>query len=163
MGFDVPVPCGSSMGFEPASTGDVRTLRTTARESEAYWGYDTVFLDEFDSTFNITGEFISSFPVFVSREKGEIIAFWGAVPDGVQCELEYFYISRSVLKHGYGKCLWNHFTGWCRDNGIREITFVTSWEAVGFYLKMGAVQDGTSRSVIDGREIPHFVYTLKYN
>lgn len=151
---------GESAGFEAAAEEDVPTLRAIARESEAHWGYSEVFMDEFDSIFNITGEFISESPVFVFRENGETAAFWGAVPSGPECKLEYFYIARSRLKHGYGKCLWNHFTGWCRDNKIREVTFVTSWEAVGFYRKMGAVQDGTSVSVIDGREIPHFRYRL---
>ena len=34
-------------------------------------------------------------------------------------------------------------------------------QAVGFYEKMGALQDGVSRSLIDGRDIPRFIYCIK--
>lgn len=146
------------MTFETAGICDLTELRNNARESEAHWGYDKAFMDIFDRDFNISKQFLSQYPVYISRIDGRIAAFWGVIPDGNQCELEYFYISRESLNKGYGKQMWNHLTDWCRKQGIEKITFVTSWQAIGFYEKMGARQDGLSKSVIDGRDIPHFVY-----
>lgn len=149
-----------------AGTEDTDTLRRLARESEAHWGYDETFMDTFDRMFNITGPFISEHPVFVFMEEEEVLAqqhalaFWGMIPDRDRGELEFFYISLDCLNRGYGRRMWDHMTGWCRENGIRELSFVTSWEATGFYEKMGAVQDGEARSVIDGRPIPHFTYKV---
>ena len=46
------------------------------------------------------------------------------------------------------------------DEDEREWHFVTSPQAVGFYRKMGAVRDGETRSPVDGRPVPHFVYDV---
>lgn len=143
-----------------AITEDTDTLRGIARESEAHWGYDETFMGTFDRMFNITGPFILEHPVFVFMEQHRILAFWGMIPDRGKGELEFFYIARDCLNKGYGRRMWSHLTEWCREHGIRELSFVTSWEAVGFYEKMGAKQDGEARSVIDGRNIPHFTYTV---
>ena len=69
------------MVFEPAVMKETDRLRIIARESEAHWGYDKAFMDTFDRTFNITGEFIARYPVFCVREHGEITAFWGGMPE----------------------------------------------------------------------------------
>lgn len=61
---------------------------------------------------------------------------------------------------GLGKRMWKHMTGWCAHQGIGRIHFVTSPQAAGFYRKMGAVQDRETRSIVDGRLIPHFVYDV---
>lgn len=148
------------MIFEGVKKQDVETLRRMARLSEAHWGYDETFMEKFDRMFNITEDFIAQHPVFAAREQGEVVAFWGLIQDSDRCELEYFYIAEKVLNQGYGRLMWEHLLSWCRSNGIGGLAFVTSWEAVGFYEKMGAVQDGITQSSIDGRDIPHFVYRL---
>ena len=113
-------------------------------------------MDTFDRKFNITQEFIEGHPVFVFQKDGEPAAFWGVIPEGDRCVLEYFYIAAAYLGKGYGRRMWEHLTFWCRNHGIRRIHFVTSWEAAGFYEKMGAQRDGEAVSVIDGRKIPCF-------
>lgn len=149
------------MIVEAARPEELETLRRLARQSEAHWGYDESFMDVFDRTFNITGDFLLRMPVFVFRDQGKIIAFWGVIPDGNRCGLEYFYIAETALNRGYGRYMWNHLISWCQANGITQVSFVTSWEAVGFYEKMGAKQDGIYQSSIDGRDIPHFVYLIQ--
>lgn len=149
------------MVFEPAVMKETDRLRIIARESEAHWGYDKAFMDTFDRTFNITGEFIARYPIFCVREHGEITAFWGGMPEENVFHLEYFYIGRQVIKRGYGRRMWEHMTAWCRGEEMERVIFVTSWQAVGFYEKMGALQDGVSRSLIDGRDIPRFIYCIK--
>lgn len=139
-----------------ASAGDTGCLRRIARESETHWGFDEAFMDTFDRKFNITQEFIEGHPVFVFQKDGEPAAFWGVIPEGDRCVLEYFYIAEAYLDKGYGRRMWEHLTFWCRNHGICRIHFVTSWEAAGFYEKMGAQRDGEAVSVIDGRKIPCF-------
>ncbi|MEW4411075.1 GNAT family N-acetyltransferase [Clostridium sp. AN503] len=83
-------------------------------------------------------------------------AFWGLKRDGDGWELEYFYVAEAALGKGLGRQMWDHLNAWCRENQVSAFHFVTSPQAVGFYEKMGAVQDGVTRSSIDGRLIPHF-------
>ena len=148
------------MKFVQATPEDVKSLRSLAHKSEAHWDYDKQFMDVFDSKFNITEKFIVSNPVYILLENLIPVAFWGIRYDSETWELEYFYVSERNLGNGYGKQMWNHMTNWCKEHKIRTIHFVTSHQAVGFYEKMGAIQKGISQSMIDGREIPHFVYEL---
>lgn len=148
-------------GFVRAVPEDTRCLRSLARESEAHWGCDTVFLETFDRLFNITEDFITEQPVYVLWDGKAPAAFWGLKPDHDGWELEYFYVAERALGTGYGRRMWLHMTGWCRAHQIQQIHFVTSPQAIGFYEKMGAALSGTSRSVIDGRKIPRFVLDVK--
>ena len=146
--------------FARATPENVEHLRSIAHDSEAHWGYDKEFMDAFDCKFNITEKFILNQPVYVLFRGSVPVAFWGLRQDLETWELEYFYVSEQDLGRGYGKQMWDHMINWCKEHKIRKIHFVTSHQAIGFYEKMGAVQDGMSQSMIDGRTIPHFVYEL---
>jgi GNAT superfamily N-acetyltransferase len=39
---------------------------------------------------------------------------------------------------GYGKTLWNHAFEECKKLGVKEFTIITSPDARGFYLGLGA-------------------------
>lgn len=151
--------------FTAAGPEDTARLRSLANQSEAHWGYDRAFMEVFDRMFNITERFILENPVFVFRQGDDPEAFWGLKQDEDGWELEYFYVAESALGKGLGRQMWDHLTGWCRENQVHEFHFVTSPQAVGFYGKMGAVQDGMVRSAIDGRLILHFwsVVSMKGN
>lgn len=149
-------PTALSLTYHPATSADTPSLRRLARGSEAVWGYDEVFMERFYREFNITERFIEENPVYVACSGKELVAFWGMRQDGGKWELEYFYIEAGRLGCGYGRQMWGHLTGWCKDRGIGCFHFVTSPQAIGFYEKMGAVRDGERESVIDGRAIPHF-------
>jgi N-acetylglutamate synthase-like GNAT family acetyltransferase len=129
--------------------------------SEAYWGYDSTFMENFKSIYKVTKEFIKNNPVFVIEEDEEIIGFYGIMRDDRETSLEYFFIEPESIGMGYGKLLWNHMVNICREQGIYEFSLVTSPQAKEFYTKMGARQTGEVDSVvISGRKIPKLVYTL---
>ena len=146
--------------FVRATPEDVECLRALAHKSESHWGYDKNFMDIFDNKFNITREFVLTNPVYVLLENLIPVAFWGLRYDSEMWELEYFYVSEQDLGKGYGRQMWNHMTNWCKEQKIGKIHFVTGYQAIGFYKKMGAIQDGVSKSTIDERDIPHFIYEL---
>ena len=98
--------------------------------------------------------------VYAAGDRGCPAAFWGIRQDRDAWELEYFYVAEERLGRGLGKQMWEHMIGWCGKQGIGRIQFVTSPQAVGFYRKMGAVQDGETRSPVDGRPVPRFVYDV---
>lgn len=145
--------------YKKATSKNILELRSLAHQSEAYWGYSNQFMSVFDETFNITEEFIRSNPVYVLWDGNKVVAFWGLRTDNIW-ELEYFYVKESELGKGYGKILWNHMIKWCEEHDIHKIHFVTSHQAIGFYNKMGATLDSMAQSVIDKRDIPHFIYEI---
>lgn len=137
---------------------EAAALRPLAHLSEAHWGGSASFMDTFDREYNITPAFIAAHPVYAAWTEGRPAAFWGLEPADGTWELAYFYVDETALGCGYGRQMWAHLTDWCRDNGVRAFTFVTSPQAVGFYRRMGAEPDGQAPSSIDGRPIPHFTY-----
>ena len=149
-----------ALGFARAEPEDTEALRRLARASEAHWGYDKAFMEHFDAGFNVTEDFIRRNPVYAAGERDCPAAFWGIRQDRDAWELEYFYVAEERLGRGLGKQMWEHMNGWCGKQEICRIHFVTSPQAVGFYRKMGAVQDGETRSPVDGRPVPHFVYDV---
>ncbi|MGL5434059.1 MAG: GNAT family N-acetyltransferase [Lachnospiraceae bacterium] len=144
------------MEFRKADIQDTNELRTIARNSEAYWGYDELFMEKFDSDFNISKDFISEYSVYLATEDDNVICFWGIKNTQDNWELEYFYIARAWIGKGYGKKMWSHFTEWCREHQVSQVSWVTSPHAIGFYQNMGAVRGADVRSAIDGRPIPRF-------
>lgn len=146
--------------FVMARPENVEYLRSLAHRSEAHWGYDKKFMEAFDREFNITKDFVLNDPVYMLFENLTPVAFWGLRRDSEIWELEYFYVSEQNLGKGYGKQMWDHMTNWCKEHGAGKIHFVTSHQATGFYEKMGAVKVGVSKSIIDGRSIPHFICEL---
>jgi len=146
--------------FVPARPEHAQALRLLAHDSEAHWGFSEEFMEQFDRTFNITAGFIAENPVYAAFEGESPLAFWGLRQDGEGWELEYFYVAQESLGAGYGRQMWLHLTQWCARQGIAGFHFVTSPQAIGFYEKMGAGQDGVTRSALDGRPIPHFVCRL---
>ena len=148
------------MDFIKADSTYTKELRNMAHFSEAYWGYEQSFMDVFDKIFNITDDFIRNNTVYMGMDNNRIVCFWGAICKGNRCELEYFYVSTKEINKGLGKVMWENFISWCYLNKIKEISFVTSEEAIGFYKKMGAILVDKVASSIDHRLIPKFELQL---
>lgn len=151
-----------SVYFRKACESDVTALREVARKSEAVWGFDNTFLQVFDETYNITKDFVRDNMVYVMEQNNVLIGFWGIIKNQQRAELEFFYINASQIRMGYGRLLWNHMLEWCCANHVARIDFVTSQPAVGFYMKCGARLNGTTCSMIDGREIPKLCYEFQF-
>ena len=121
------------MEFYRAGKEDTGQLRRLAYESEAYWGYDAAFMEAFEKQYNITEDFVMTNPAYAAADSQGLLGFWGLAQRDSKWCLEYFYVNANRIKTGLGKSLWNHLTGWCKENQIGELEFVTSPQAVGFY------------------------------
>lgn len=144
-----------------AEKRECEILTNLSAKSEAYWGYDSDFMENFKSTYKVTEEFIEDNPTFVMEEGNNIIGFYSIIRDEKETSLEYFYIEPEKIGKGYGRLMWNHMTDFCKAKNIDEIFLVTSPQAKEFYIKMGAVLFGEVGSlVIKDRKIPKLVYKV---
>lgn len=149
------------LSVRQALISDSGVLTDIAARSEAYWGYDSDFMEKFKSIYCITEEFISQNPTFILENCGRGIGFYSILKCDMETSLEYFYIDSDYIGKGYGKLLWNHMVSFCKEQGIAELYFVTSPQAKEFYVKMGAVPIGEADSLVTkGRKIPKLVYKL---
>lgn len=138
-------------------------LTDIAVRSEASWGYDIVFMENFARLYAVTPEFIRDHSVFVVEEQGRVMGFYGVVlhGEGSWAELEYLYVDPAFLGRGLGKLLWLHMTACLKALGVTYLELVTSLQAEAFYHKMGAVTIAqTASTVIPGRTIPRLHYAL---
>lgn len=134
-------------------------LTNLAIRSEAYWDYDSNFMENFKSIYKVTEEFIENNQTFIMEEENNIIGFYSIIQDDRETSLEYFYIEPEKIGKGYGRFMWNHMIDFCKRQNINEIILVTSPQAKDFYIRMGAVLLGEVDSlVIKNRKIPRLVY-----
>lgn len=152
------------LNIRSAKAGESEILTSIAIKSEAYWGYDSDFMEKFKSIHKVTEEFISNNPTIIIEEDKNIVGFYGILIEKNETSLEYFFIEPKYIGKGYGKLLWNHMVENCIDSGIKEFVIVTSPQAKEFYTKMGAVQTGEIESLVKkGRKVPRLIYTLENN
>ena len=123
-------------------------LNRTAIESEAFWGYDSDFMDKFKVSYQVTEEFIRKNPTFILYVEHKIIGFYSLLINSQENTIEYFYIQPEYIGKGYGKKMWNHLVNYCKAYNINELTLVTSPQAKDFYEKMGAIQIGEVESIL---------------
>ncbi|MFZ5965671.1 MAG: GNAT family N-acetyltransferase [Bacillota bacterium] len=150
------------LNVRKAKENDAETLTNIAISSEAYWGYDTDFMEKFKSIYKVTEDFINNNPTFIMERDRDIVGFYSILIKKNETSLEYFYIKPQCIGKGYGKLLWNYMIESCKNLGIKELVIVTSPQAKEFYTKMGAVQTDEIESLVKkGRMIPELIYKLK--
>ena len=144
-----------------AEEKDIDELNRIAYESEAYWGYDPEFMEKFKIIYRITEDYIRTNPTFVLAKGNCIIGFYSLLINDEEIELEFFYILPRYIGKGYGKKMWEHLIGYCKEVGIKSFCFVTSPQAKGFYEKMGAVKIDEVESLIrKERKIPKLKFEI---
>lgn len=144
-----------------ASPKDIKLLADLEIRSESYWGYDSDFMDRFKEIYLITEEFIINNPTYILKEDEIIIGFYGLLLNSEEFSLEYLFIEPMYIGKGYGKMLWNHALESCKKLGIREFTIITSPDARGFYLRLGATIYNQIDSLISkGNKTPKLIYRL---
>ncbi len=145
-----------------AKANEYNVLTDIATKSEAYWGYDSDYMDKFKSIYNVSEAFISNNPTVIIEEDKNIIGFYGVITKSGEVSLEYFFIEPKYIGKGYGKLLWNYLIKDCRNFGIKAFNIVTSPQAKEFYIKMGAMQCGEVESIVrKGRIIPQLIYLVE--
>lgn len=145
-----------------AKAEEYKILTDIAIKSEAYWGYDSDYMDKFKFIYKVSEEFINNNPTVIMEEDENISGFYGILTEQNETSLEYFFIEPKYIGHGYGKILWNYLVKDCKNLGIKEFSIVTSPQAKEFYVKMGAIPCGEVESLLKkGRIIPQLIYTIE--
>lgn len=144
-----------------ASVKDAKLLASLEVRSESYWGYDNDFMDRFKNIYLITEDFILNNPTYILKDDEIIIGFYGLLIGEEETSLEYLFIEPQHIGKGYGKALWNHALEEYKRLGIREFTIITSPDARGFYLRMGAtIYKEVDSLISEGHKTPKLIYRL---
>ncbi len=149
------------MIFRQAEENEIVSLNKLAFEAQAHWGFDEKYMASFAEVFVMGENYLDNHTVLVAVRAGEVAGFFSIEENGVN-ELDFFYVRRDMIGRGVGKKMWYHMLNLCRQKGIKELNWVTSPCAKPFYIKLGAEQVGTTRSVVDNNlVIPRLRYCLE--
>lgn len=150
------------LNIRRAKVDEYEILTDIAIKSEAYWGYDSDYMDKFKSIYNVSEEFIKNNPTVLIEEDNSIIGFYGLICKDNETSLECFFIEPKHIGKGYGKLLWSYLVSYCKNLAIKDFDIVTSPQAKEFYVKMGAIPCGEVESLLKkGRIIPQLIYTVE--
>lgn len=147
------------MIFRKAKLNDLDILNKLAINSESYWGENSTFLEKFKKVYIITPRSLNNSYIIIMEKDTEIVGFYSL--DIKKRELDYFYIKKNFIGQGLGKEMWKNMLSNCKRFGLKELYFVTSSEAAGFYLSLGAIKIGTVESKLrKGKFIPKLKYEI---
>jgi hypothetical protein len=73
-----------------AEPDEYQILTDIAFNSEAYWGYDSEYMDKFKCFYSVSKEFIKNNPTFLIEQAGAVIGFYGLLIEEKETALEYF-------------------------------------------------------------------------
>lgn len=90
------------MHIRPALQSEFAFLSNLAAQSEAYWGYDSEYMDKFKSIYKLTEDFIINNPTFVLENNEDIIGFYSLWVKEPMVSLELFFIDSKYIRQGYG-------------------------------------------------------------
>ena len=145
------------MIFKKAKLNDLDVLNKLSLNSESYWGEKSTFLEKFKKVYIITPKCLNNSYIMKMVKDTEIVGFYSL--DIKKRELDYFYIKKDLIGQGLGKKMWENMLNNCKKIGLKKIYFVTSPEAAGFYLSLGAIKIGTVESKLRKGK---FILKLKY-
>jgi GNAT superfamily N-acetyltransferase len=141
-----------------AKASEADQLTDLAKRSKAHWGYPQELIEKWHSELVVTPELIMSSISLVVEVDGQIKGFWCRTPKEGLSEGRYF-IDPDSIRLGYGKLLWDAVIVKAKELKLKYLTWESDPNAVGFYLKMGARQIGTTNSnIVPGRVIPIMRY-----
>jgi len=80
-----------------AKVDEYEILTDIAIKSEAYWGYDSDYMNKFKSIYNVSEEFIKNNPTVLIEEDNSIIGFYGLICKDNETSLECFFIEPKYI------------------------------------------------------------------
>jgi GNAT superfamily N-acetyltransferase len=123
--------------------------------SKAVWGYDEDFMQACRVELTLTPAIMRSSYIKVAEINGHLVGVAQVTINGQLAELDKLFVEPTHLRSGAGKALFGWATSIARDGGAVTMVIDADPDAVGFYRRMGAVDDGVAPSgSIPGRLLP---------
>jgi GNAT superfamily N-acetyltransferase len=141
--------------LRPARPEEGAVLTELCLRSKAVWGYDEAFMQACRKELTLTPATIMASQVQVAELEGRLVGVAEVKSAGTTAQLEKLFVEPALLRTGTGQRLFDWAKAAARAAGAIELVIEADPEAVEFYRRMGAVNDGVAPSgSIPGRSIP---------
>lgn len=129
--------------------------------SKAIWGYDESFIEACRPELTLTAADLGSPLVQVAEDSGHPVGVAQILLDGNMAYLEKLFVEPGHVRARIGEALLEWAATTARSCGAAALIIESDPDAVGFYRRMGAVDDGTAPSgSIAGRVLPRLTLAL---
>ena len=139
-------------------------LSAIAFAAKQYWGYPAEWMDQWKGELQLTSEYIKTQPVFIAKEAGKIVGFFGLNFLEGGSHLEHLWLRPACIGRGLGRALFEEAVRQARIAHGIELRIKSDPNAELFYLKMGAVRVGLEHYHLLGkirREVPLLTYSIR--
>ncbi len=127
-------------------------LTEIAHDAKRHWGYPEHWIQHWQSDLTISSEFVSSNPVYVAEQDGELMGFYALIVREGKAELEHMWVAPRFIGQGIGKELFIHAMQEAAGQNVSAVEISSDPNAEGFYRKMGAEKIGEVPSEVDGEQ-----------
>lgn len=146
--------------IRPARGDEAETITALVLRSKASWGYDGAFMARAAAELTVTEDYIRTNPSWVEDDDERLVAFGSLRGEPPEAEIDLLFVEPDAHRRGAGRRMWNHLVAEARDRGFASLSVVSDPGAEPFYLAMGAIRDGESRSKSTGRSLPLLRFSL---
>jgi GNAT superfamily N-acetyltransferase len=150
--------------FRRAQGRDAQVLSAIAFAAKQHWGYPAEWMDQWRGELRLTSEYINAQPVYVAKQAGKIVGFFGLKLGADGQYLEHIWLRPACIGKGLGRALFVEAVGQARMAHVTELRIKSDPHAELFYLKMGAVRVGLESYELLGkihREVPLLTYSIR--
>jgi GNAT superfamily N-acetyltransferase len=130
-----------------------RRLTDIAHAAKRHWGYPEAWIDLWRDDLTYTPERLERQQTFLAHEGDEILGVL-SLSSADPPELEGLWIDPGAIGRGIGTALLAAALEAAREGGAGELVIVADPNAIGFYERAGARQDGWLDSLPPGRRLP---------
>jgi len=129
--------------------------------SKAVWGYAPEFMQACRDELTLTPELMRSSHLQIAELDGRLVGVAQVTVKGSVADLDKLFIEPTQLRSGAGRTLFDWAKNTAREAGAGMMVIEADPDAVGFYRRMDAVDDGVAPSgSIPGRFIPRLKLVL---
>jgi GNAT superfamily N-acetyltransferase len=117
---------------------DLPAINAVVQASSAYDGMYRAILDGYE----VTAAQLERDHLFVAEMAAQIVGFYSLVTAATEPELDLLFVADAAQGRGVGSALFNHLKEAASSLDIDVIKIVCHPPALGFYLSVGARQEG---------------------
>ena len=120
--------------FRRALGRDAKMLTGIAFAAKQHWGYPDEWMAEWRNELTVTPHFLRSQPVYVAKQSGRIIGFFGLKREKQEHFLEHLWLRPAHIGQGKGRLLFAEAVRHAKTAGAAELKIKSDPHAEPFYL-----------------------------
>ncbi|MEI6106555.1 MAG: GNAT family N-acetyltransferase [Opitutae bacterium] len=154
----------SPLRFRRAEVQDAALLTEIALAGKRHWGYPDDWMAQWRFDLTVAPAYLHHELVVVAELEGAVVGFAGLSELEGSRYLEHLWLRPGMIGRGFGRAIFEEIVRQARAENITELQIKSDPNAAPFYLKMGAVCQGSEVYWLLGkfrREVPLLAYSVR--